>query len=110
MTDHLEQGHGKIIFWLLTIMLLVGAGILITPFVPALLWATVLSVLFYPMFKRSQERFKKRKSGDTMAACSRGSLCLPGTAWENIRQLSENRPTLLFGSSFGHSSSGASDQ
>ncbi|MCH7905297.1 MAG: AI-2E family transporter [Armatimonadetes bacterium] len=70
MTDHLEQGHGKIIFWLLTIMLLAGAGILIWPFVPALLWATVLSVLFYPMYRRSQEKFKKRKSCDTMAALS----------------------------------------
>lgn len=68
MSEQIEQGNGKIVFWLITISLLVGSITLLWPFVPALLWATVISVLLFPWYKKAQVRFKRFKHCDTVAA------------------------------------------
>ena len=68
MSEQIEQGNGKIVFWLITVALLAGAAILIWRFVPALLWATVLSVLLYPWYVKAQTRCKRFKHGNSLAA------------------------------------------
>ena len=68
MSEQIEQGNGKIVFWLITISLLVGSAMLLWRFVPALLWATVLSVLLFPWYKKAKVRFKRFKHSDTVAA------------------------------------------
>lgn len=68
MGKHIEEGNGKIAFWLIMIVLLVIAGKLLEPFIPALLWASVLSVLLYPWYKKSKKRFEKKKHCDTLAS------------------------------------------
>ncbi|MCH7945261.1 MAG: AI-2E family transporter, partial [Armatimonadetes bacterium] len=62
MSEQIEQGNGKIVFWLITISLLVAGAILLSPFIPALLWATVLSVLLHPYYKRLRKRFNETVS------------------------------------------------
>ena len=59
MSEQIEQGNGRIVFWLITIALLVAGAILLGPFIPALLWATVLSVLLHPYYKRLRKRFNE---------------------------------------------------
>ena len=68
MSEHIEQGSGKIVFWMIFIVLLIGAGILVMPFVPALLWATVLSVMLYPWYQHVRKRYANKKHGDTLAS------------------------------------------
>lgn len=48
-------------FGLVVILVLGLAGAAILPFIPALLWATVLSVLTYPLYSRANRRFEKVK-------------------------------------------------
>ncbi len=48
--------NALIIFWLFTILAAVTAVVLVWPFLPALLWATVFSILLFPMFSRLVER------------------------------------------------------
>jgi predicted PurR-regulated permease PerM len=48
-------------FWVLTGGALLICAAIMLPFLPALLWALVLSVLTYPMFRRLQTRFEKTK-------------------------------------------------
>jgi len=46
-------------FFVLTALVLVGSVAMLLPFVPALLWATVLSVLMYPIHRRFLKRFER---------------------------------------------------
>jgi predicted PurR-regulated permease PerM len=68
MGDQIESGNGKVVFWLITAGLLVAATMLLWQFIPALLWASVLSVLLYPWYRRSQARFERFKARDTLAS------------------------------------------
>ena len=68
MGQQIEQGNGKVVFWLITVVLLVSAVLILRQFIPALLWAGVLSVLLYPWYKRTQERLEKYKARDTLAS------------------------------------------
>lgn len=61
--SHIEQGNGKIIFWVILVLAIVAAGIVVWPFVPAILWATVLTVLLNPMYQKLRKR-----TSDTGAA------------------------------------------
>jgi predicted PurR-regulated permease PerM len=45
-----------IIFWIVTIAVLAGAILIIAPFIPAILWATVFSILLYPFFEKLVKR------------------------------------------------------
>lgn len=47
-----KSRNGFILFWIVAIAVLAGAVYLILPFVPAILWAAVFSILLYPMFER----------------------------------------------------------
>ena len=47
-----NASNGIIVFWLFTIAAVVGAAYILSPFIPAILWATVFSVLLYPFFNR----------------------------------------------------------
>ncbi len=51
MSEHIESGNGQIIFWVILALLLLGGAVLILPFMPALLWASVLAVLIFPFFR-----------------------------------------------------------
>lgn len=48
--------NGLILFWLFTLFAFVAAGFLVWPFLPAILWATVFSILLYPWFLRLKEK------------------------------------------------------
>ncbi len=60
---HFEQGHGRIVFWLIFFLLIIAAGIFVWPFLNAILVAGVLSVLLFPFYKRLTGRFS-----DTVAS------------------------------------------
>ncbi|MCH8980002.1 MAG: AI-2E family transporter, partial [Armatimonadetes bacterium] len=62
MSERIEEGNGRIVFWLITISLMAGAAVLLWRFIPALLWATVLSVLLHPYYKRLRKRFNETVS------------------------------------------------
>jgi predicted PurR-regulated permease PerM len=68
MGEQIERGNGKVVFWLIMVGLLVTAALLVWQFIPALLWAGVLSVLLHPWYKRSQRRFERFKGRDTLAS------------------------------------------
>ncbi len=68
MGQQIEHGNGKVVFWLITVSLLVAAVMLLWQFIPALLWAGVLSVLLNPWYKRTQKKLAKYKSRDTLAS------------------------------------------
>jgi len=53
----MENGNGRIIFWLIFCLLILAAGILVWPFVNAILVAGVLSVLLYPIYARLTKRY-----------------------------------------------------
>lgn len=68
MSEQIEQGNGKIVFWLLMVLVLLAGVMLIWKFIPALLWASVLSTLIYPWYQKSRKRWEKKKHGDTIAS------------------------------------------
>ncbi len=68
MGKQIEHGNGKVAFWLITVVLLLAAGIMLWPFLHALLWASVLSVLLFPWYKKTKARWEKRKHADTLAS------------------------------------------
>jgi predicted PurR-regulated permease PerM len=49
-----------IIFWIASIAILAGVIVLIVPFIPAILWATVFTILVYPIFEKLIKRGWKR--------------------------------------------------
>jgi len=51
-----QAKNSLIIFWLFTILVTVGAAFIVWPFVPAILWATVFSILLYPRFTKMVEK------------------------------------------------------
>lgn len=59
--EQFVQKYRLIAFWLITGAVLLGCTAILLPFVPALLWATVLSVLMYPFYAKWEKRFQKSK-------------------------------------------------
>lgn len=55
-----KSKNGFIIFWIVAIALLFGAIVIVTPFIPAILWAIVFSILLYPVFQKLVDRGWKR--------------------------------------------------
>lgn len=51
-----EESYRSKVFWTLSAAALVAGAVMLIPFLPALLWATVLSVLIYPLYQRFQKR------------------------------------------------------
>lgn len=65
-----DRGYSHLALGLLTLLFLgVGAAIVL-PFLPAILWATVLSILTYPLFTRWRDRLNRvpRLKGDLAAS------------------------------------------
>jgi len=52
-----EKGNGRVVFWLVFVLLIIAAGIFVWPFLNAILVAGVLSVLLFPTYKRLNARF-----------------------------------------------------
>lgn len=59
MENFAERYRGAAFLALLMGMLVLGV-LIILPFLPALLWATVLSILMYPLYRRTTRWFKRR--------------------------------------------------
>jgi len=51
-----EESYRSKVFWTLVALAIVGAFFMLLPFIPAILWAVVLSVLIQPLHKRFQKR------------------------------------------------------
>lgn len=49
-----------IIFWIAAIAILAGVIVLVVPFIPAILWATVFTILVYPIFEKLIKKGWKR--------------------------------------------------
>lgn len=62
-----DDAYRSKVLWALTIAALIGGTLLIVPFIPAILWAIVLSVLAYPMYERAKKRFKNASAGAAFA-------------------------------------------
>jgi predicted PurR-regulated permease PerM len=50
--DGFAPRYQSFAFTILTLLILIGAAVIVLPFFPAILWATVLSVLMYPFHRR----------------------------------------------------------
>lgn len=59
--EQFARKYRFIAFWLLAGLVIVASTVMLLPFIPALLWAMVLSVLMYPVYRRWEERFSKTK-------------------------------------------------
>lgn len=59
--DRFAQKYRHIAFWVLAGAVLVGCTAILLPFVPALLWATVLSVLTYPLYRRLRDKWENTR-------------------------------------------------
>jgi predicted PurR-regulated permease PerM len=55
-SDEFARKYRSGAFHLLLVLALVLAGFILVPFIPAILWATVLSILMYPVYKWSVAR------------------------------------------------------
>jgi predicted PurR-regulated permease PerM len=51
MKQHRHR-NSFIVFWIMAALILVAATYIITPFIPALLWATVFAILTHPMYEK----------------------------------------------------------
>lgn len=59
--DHFAQRYRMTAFWVISGAVIFGCAAILMPFVPALLWAGVLSVLMYPFYRRFRNRWGKTK-------------------------------------------------
>ena len=59
MENFAERYRGAAFLALLLGMLVLGV-LIVLPFLPALLWATVLSILMHPLYRRISRWFKRR--------------------------------------------------
>jgi predicted PurR-regulated permease PerM len=59
--EQFVQKYRLIAFWILAGAVLAGCVAILLPFVPALLWATVLSVLMYPLYDRWRIKLSRTK-------------------------------------------------
>lgn len=66
-----DKDHRRILFWVLAGGTLVAGFMVFWPFVSAILWATVLSILMWPFYNRLCKRFSKNFSS-FMATCVTG--------------------------------------
>ncbi|QYK54601.1 MAG: AI-2E family transporter [Fimbriimonadaceae bacterium] len=53
--DEFRAKNSLIIFWLFTIVVTIASVFIVWPFLPAILWATVFSILLYPRFTKMVE-------------------------------------------------------
>ena len=60
-SENFAPRYRQTVFWVLAATVLVGCLAILMPFFPAILWAVVLSVLMYPIYRRFNERFSKIK-------------------------------------------------
>lgn len=70
----------KVLFWSLFGATVVAAVLIFWPFISALLWATVLSVLMWPVYKRLQARFSKNFSALVATVVTALVIVLPFAA------------------------------
>lgn len=52
-----DAKYRKIAFWTIVAVTLIGSALVIAPFFQAIMWATVLSVLTYPIYSKLRKRF-----------------------------------------------------
>jgi len=57
-----SEEYRSLAFWSLTGLTLLAAAFLVAPFFNAIMWATVLSVLLFPFYKRLRARFSENVS------------------------------------------------
>lgn len=72
----MNQTSTRIAFGILVLACVVAAGVIVWPFVPALLWAATFSILLYPWFKRLTEKRKWKPTWAALAATAVPTLLL----------------------------------
>lgn len=70
----------KVLFWSLFGVTVVAAVLVFWPFISALLWATVLSVLMWPFYNRLHKRFSKNFSALTATVVTALVIVIPFAA------------------------------
>lgn len=71
--ESIAPKYRHVAFWVLSGATLVACMAMLLPFLPAILWATVLAVLMYPIYRRLNNRFSKgrlEKMGQAKNAAS----------------------------------------
>lgn len=51
-----EDSYQSKAFWALVVIALVIASLMVVPFIPAILWSTVLTILIYPLYSRWRKK------------------------------------------------------
>src|SRR5436190_19601474 len=70
-TDQFAIKYQSLVFWVIAAGALAGSIAILLPFIPAILWAIVLSVLMHPLYARFCNRFKgSRVAGGERASTS----------------------------------------
>ncbi|OCY13359.1 MAG: hypothetical protein BEV12_24030 [Microcystis aeruginosa CACIAM 03] len=62
MAEHLRQPK-SLISTLFTVLILVGAAIVLSPFLLAILWAGIIATAFWPLHCRIRARFPGKPNG-----------------------------------------------
>lgn len=65
-----DRRYQLIVFWVLVAIIMVVAALMLEPFVPALVWAVVLSVLMHPIYQKfgGEKKPNVAATGTTLAA------------------------------------------
>ncbi|MBS1723623.1 MAG: AI-2E family transporter [Armatimonadetes bacterium] len=72
-----EEGHGQVLFWLILGCVLLAVVLVFWPFLSSLLWAAVLAVLMFPLYKRLCGRFSQNFSALVATAVTALVIVLP---------------------------------
>ena len=77
-------------FWVLMLLLLVGAAIIMIPFYPAVLWAIVLSVLMWPLYSKLRKKRGGNEAATITVLATIGAVVVPlaATLWMVGAQIS----------------------
>ena len=62
MAEHLKQPK-SLISTLFTVLILVGAAVVLSPFLLAILWAAIIATAFWPLHCRIRGRFPGKPNG-----------------------------------------------
>lgn len=72
-----DRRYRQLAFWTVSAVTIVAAFILVQPFIGAILWATVLSVLMWPVYRRLRKTFSENVSAAVAVLATLGAIILP---------------------------------
>lgn len=72
-----DDGMSRVVFWIILGAVLALAALIVAPFVNAILWAAVLSVLLYPLFVRFGGNANRTKGAGLTTLVATAAIVIP---------------------------------